>query len=148
VRMPEDDETRVVRGRIRSNTGGHRGSWLRMAEPDDDSADVEGSTVLARSRGAPGQDAAARAAMLAQSLAAEQVTSAIGELARQVTGGLSEGLRMKAALELIRIASTPPELAAGSGEDGPASGPRQPQVIIMDMAEAARMARKANTDDE
>jgi hypothetical protein len=86
--------------------------------------------------------------MLAQSLAAEQVTSAIGELARQVTGGLSEGLRMKAALELIRIASTPPELAAGSGQEGgPASGPRQPQVIIMDMAEAARMARNADADE-
>jgi hypothetical protein len=120
--------------------------------PDNEDNEYEGgSTVLARARGTDILDATARAALQAQSLAAESIDLAIGELRRQVASGLSEGLRLKAALELVRIATTPPQAAAPGrdGEQGFGGGGVQQtqQILVMDLKEAGRIARNADADE-
>jgi hypothetical protein len=118
---------------------------MRVVDVADDTP-VEGGTVLARQRGSTAQDSYARSAMLAQSLAAAAVAESIEELRRIATSGLEDSVRLKAAVELIRIASTPPKLEANNGAAASSFGGQQqqaPQVVILDLKEAGRMARDA-----
>lgn len=121
---------------------------MRVVDPADGDA-TDSSPVLARMRQGPHDKAAA----LAQSLAAEGIAEAVAELRRQVREGLSESARLKAALELVRIATVPAETGPAEigAEDEEALGgqlppPQAPQVVIIDLKEAARIAKNYDGD--